>query len=134
MAHSSFDRRFDAIDRTDFYWLAYLIFFLIEPIERHSFHFWLETLAILVVFLAMYVTFLLRGPTARQVLLLAGMVVLGAVVLPSNGGAAAFIIYAAALISFVVTSPGWVLAVLLGLAALLGAEGYWIHFNMWAIF
>ncbi|HEY5055951.1 MAG TPA: hypothetical protein VII58_07310, partial [Acidobacteriaceae bacterium] len=38
-------------------WLAYLIFFFIEPVVRNSLRYWLECIGIAAVFLALYVAF-----------------------------------------------------------------------------
>ncbi len=122
------------IDRTDLYWLVYLVFFLIEPVERRSLHYWAETLVILTVFLTLYLVFLKRGKLPLQIALIGGMVALGAATLPINDGAAAFIIYAAALVPFVVTPPTWVLSTVVFLAALVGAECLLLHFQPWATF
>jgi len=122
------------LDRSDFYWLAYLIFVLIEPIERRSLLYWAESLAIIAVFVALYITFLRRGPLLRQFCLLAAMAALGLATMPFNGGCAAFVIYAAALLPFIVRSPGWLFSILPFLGAAVGVEGALLHYHPWAIF
>ena len=53
------------IEFGDFFVLAYLIFYFLEPLARHSGRYWLESLGILCVFLALYFAFL-RSRSATQ--------------------------------------------------------------------
>src|SRR5665213_2658858 len=108
-------------------WLAYLIFFFIEPIMRNSLRYWLECIGIAAVFLALYVAFFYYvGPRSKG-LLVGAMWLLGTVTLPFNSGATAFIIYAAAFLPFAVRSTAWTFTGLASLAGLVSLEGWWIH-------
>lgn len=117
------------IDRTDFFWLAYLIFFLIEPLARRSFSLWIESLAFLAVFLGLYFSFLRTSSPRIRVALVIGMYVLGALAYPHNGGAVAFFIYAAAMLPFAISSARWVVTALIVDALLSSAEGLKLHAN-----
>lgn len=129
-----FPRKRKGMDKTDLFWLAYLVFFVIAPVERHSLPYWLESLAIMAVFLAMYIEFLRTQSSKVGLGLIAGMVVLGAATLPFNGGATAFIIYAAALLPYAINSGPWILGIVLCDSLLLGIEGSRLHFSPFMIF
>jgi two-component system sensor histidine kinase DesK len=127
----SFSRRFD---QTDLFWLAYLIFFVIEPIERHSARYWLESVALMAFFLVLYIAFLRACKLWIHIVLVITMVLLGAFTLPFNGGAAAFIIYAAALLPFVVQSPVVIFSALALEVLLTAVECHLLHFKVWSVF
>jgi two-component system sensor histidine kinase DesK len=114
---------------TGYIWLAYSAFFFIDPVLRRESRFWLQCVAIYVVFLAIYVGFM-RAHTARQRhLLLAAFYLLGVASLPLNTGASSFFIYASSFLPFAVVSA----PVVVGLIALqcfgFVAEGLWLHIN-----
>jgi two-component system sensor histidine kinase DesK len=113
----------------EYFWLVYLVFFFIEPIIRGSLHYWLECLGIVAVFLALYVSMIHSDRARSKLLLIGGMWILGVVTLPMNGGASAFIIYAAALLPFAITPPKWVLSGIVSISALLLLESWRLHFN-----
>jgi two-component system sensor histidine kinase DesK len=117
------------MDRSDLFWLAYLVFFFIEPLLRRSILYWFECLGIAAIFVAMYVGFLLVRPRNVRLLCLAGMVLLGALTLPFNSGAIGFFIYAAALLPFVVASVPTVLLCFFVESALMLVEGWRFHLN-----
>src|SRR5277367_5468483 len=105
-------------------WLAYSIFFFIDPILRHSSRYWAQSLATYAVFLALYIGYT-EARTARQRHILIGsFYLLGMLVLPFNGGASSFFIYCAAFLPFVVESVS--LFAILMAAQFIGiaAEGY----------
>ena len=115
------------MDRGDLFWLVYLIFFFIEALQRGSLRFWMESIALVAVFVALYVAFL-RAHTARiRLVLLSAMVVMGIAAYPFNGGAISFFIYVAALIPFVIPSPAIVLTCIVTESVLLAAEGLLLH-------
>ena len=133
MATGIFTPSRNKFEPTDLFWLAYLVFFIIEPMERHSAVFWAESLAIIAVFVSMYLGFLRGGSKRVLYTLVAGMVVLGAATLPSNGGGTAFIIYAAALLPFA-DAPAPVIVAATGAEVLLiTGEESWLHFHLIAI-
>jgi len=108
-------------------WLSYSIFFFIEPVFRHSLHYWLECLGIFVVFLAMYVCLDVIESKPVKLGILAGFVVLGVVTLPFNAGAETFFLYASSILPFLVSSlPVVVLLVVLDFLLMVG-EGVLLH-------
>lgn len=115
------------MDRSDLFWLAYLVFFFIEPLLRRSVLYWFECLGIATIFVAIYVGFLLLRPRNVRLLCLAGMVLLGALTFPFNSGAIGFFIYAAALLPFVVASVPTVLLCFFVESALISLEGWRLH-------
>jgi two-component system, NarL family, sensor histidine kinase DesK len=131
-------KRRDKFDRGDLFWLAYLVFYLVEAVVRHSLVYWLETIAILLIFLGLYLGFLRLSDTRLRLLMIAAMYVLGAVTFPSNSGAITFFIYAAALLPFVISSTSVLLTCFLAESALVVLEGWVLHRNpyntMFAIF
>jgi two-component system sensor histidine kinase DesK len=117
------------MDRGDFFWLAYLVFYLIEPLERRSPVFWLESIGIILVFIALYFGFLRFKQFRLRLLMLVGMYLLGALTFPSNSGAIAFFIYAAAFLPFLVSSVPVVLLSFLAESILVVLEGWGLHRN-----
>lgn len=131
---SLFPRSRKGMDKTDLFWLAYLVFFIIAPMERRSVAYWLESLAIMGVFLAMYIGFLRTKTTAVGLSLIGGMILLGVATLPFNGGATTFIIYAAALVPYALPSGAWVVGIVLGESIVMALEEQYLHFGRFAIF
>ncbi len=83
---------------TPYGWLIYLLIFLIQPFSNHSAAEWLEAGAGLVAFLPLYFwSHWLHG--RRKLWPIAGMVALGCVYAPLNGGSSVFFIYAASFIA-----------------------------------
>jgi two-component system sensor histidine kinase DesK len=110
-------------------WLAYSIFFFFEPIFRRSLRYWLQSLAIYVVFLVMYVCLDVIEVKAVKLGLLGGFVVLGMAAFPFNAGASTFFLYGAMLLPFMLESIPWV-AALVGLDfVLLVGEGVLVKYN-----
>ena len=117
------------IDKSDLYWLGYLVFVLIEPIERHTTRCWLQSLNAIAVFLILYLSFLYFDGLRLRLGLLAAMYALGLASLPFNGGASAFAIYSGALLPFVLESQPVVMGVLFTQAAGLALEGHALHWS-----
>ncbi len=115
------------MDRTDFFWLIYVLFFLIEPFTKHSLALWLKSLAVILLFVLLYVAYLRTAGVRPRVLLLAAMFALGIAVYTLNGGATCFMIYAAALLPFTITSPLRIVMSLCIGALLLGLEALLLH-------
>jgi two-component system, NarL family, sensor histidine kinase DesK len=85
-------------------WLAYLIFFLWDPITGHSSgHVWAITGANLVAFLGFYFAFF-RTCKPWNLVCVGGIAMLGVINAPFNGGAACFFIYASSMVPFAVES------------------------------
>ncbi len=102
-------------------WLAYSVFFFIEPIARHTLSYWLRQIPVYLVFLALYVAYVQFERQAVRLTLIAAIFLLGLVSMPSNVGGSAFLIYVAALLPFCMASAPWMLGAigveLLALAA-----------------
>jgi two-component system, NarL family, sensor histidine kinase DesK len=115
-------------------WVVYLGFFFIDPVMSHaSLRIWLLDLAGATVFLFLYFgLFALESP--RVAIHIGGMLLLGMLFLPINGGACTFFIFASAMLPFCVSSQT---AAFVGLAmiAMVGAiEGLLLHLNGWTLF
>ena len=81
-------------------WLAYSIFFFIEPIMRNTRTYWLHQLPYYAVFLALYIAYVQFERRTVRLLLLAGMFALGVITIPMNAGGSCFFIYVAAMLPF----------------------------------
>jgi two-component system sensor histidine kinase DesK len=123
-SHASTRKR---MDRSDLFWLAYLVFFFIEPLTRRSATYWLECLGIAAFFVVLYLVFLRSQSTRAKLWLVGCMWALGALTYPFNPGAIAFLIYAAALLPFVVSSTAWVTAAFVVESGLLLLEAQFLH-------
>jgi two-component system sensor histidine kinase DesK len=114
---------------TGYIWLAYSIFFFIEPVLRREPRYWLECLAIYAVFLAMYVSYMGQRTTRQRYLVLAGFYLLGALTFPINTGATSFFIYSAAMLPFAVESATRVRIILVAQCLGVVAESLLLHAN-----
>jgi two-component system, NarL family, sensor histidine kinase DesK len=119
---------------TPLLWVVYLGFFFLDPVMSHaSLRIWLLDLAGATVFLFLYFgLFALESP--RTAIHIGGMMLLGMLFLPINGGACTFFIFASAMLPFSVKTQT---AAFLGLAivAIVGAiEGLLLHLNGWTLF
>jgi len=85
-------------------WLVYSIFYFIEPILRHSNRFWIQSIAIYAVFLAIYIGYAESRTNRQRYVLITAFYVLGLLVFPFNSGATCFFIYSAAFLPFIVAS------------------------------
>jgi two-component system sensor histidine kinase DesK len=110
-------------------WLAYLIFFLWDPIVNHaSGRQWTIIGAGLAAFLSLYFAFFHTCRPWNQVCI-AGIAVLGVIYAPLNGGSACFFIYAASMVPFAVETE---LAAALSIAALVATavlEWWLLHIS-----
>src|SRR5579875_2574392 len=114
----------DRIHRIDYLWLAYLVFYFIEPFMRRSLVFWIECLAYAAAMVALYAGFLRFRRIRLRILCIVGMVLLGVASFPTNAGAISFYIYAGALLPFLVVSVPRVFLLLLGESALLLGQSW----------
>ena len=121
-------------DRGDVFWLVYLIFFLIEPAARKSLAYWAASLGCIAIFVSLYLLFLRFCNVRLRLVLLSGMFLLGLVTYPTNNGGSCFMIYAAALLPFVLGSIPLVLMGQVLECLLLCAEGFWFHISPWSWF
>lgn len=116
-----------------FAWLIYLGFFFLQPILGHaSRQEWIATVAVTAVFLVLY--FLGYWVTGwRRLGVMGGMVALGVVVSPFNGGASVFFVYGGAL-------AGWFRKAYIGygllgaILVIIGLESWVLHLpvEFWA--
>ena len=130
------------VDVSDLVWLVYMVFLFIEPFFRHSLLYWLETLLAFAIFVALYVRFLFDNGLRARLIVLAIMYLMGLTLYPWNGGAPAFMMFAAALLPLTLYSLPWVAAlialelvtlVLVGRSFHLPAVGYGIDSVMLVI-
>ena len=117
-----------------FIWLAYLSFFFIQPILDHAgWKMWSLTALATAIFLVLYFgLFWLQKP--RSLLHIAGMVILGLVFAPINGGASTFFVFAAAFVPFCVQTERAGVALIAGIVALAGIETQVFHLSGWFFF
>jgi two-component system sensor histidine kinase DesK len=117
-----------------FIWLAYLSFFFIQPILDHAgWKMWSLTALATAIFMVLYFgLFWLQKP--RSLLHIAGMVILGLVFAPINGGASTFFVFAAAFVPFCVQTERAGVALIAGIVALAGIETQVFHLNGWFFF
>jgi len=117
-----------------FIWLAYLSFFFIQPILDHAgWKMWSLTALATAIFLVLYFgLFWLQKP--RSLLHIAGMVILGLVFAPINGGASTFFVFAAAFVPFCVQTERAGVGLIAGIVALAGIETQVFHLSGWFFF
>ncbi len=117
-----------------FVWLAYLVFFFIDPLYSHaSLKMWALTALGTAFFLVLYFTFFWVECTKR-LLVIAGIILLGVAFAPFNGGASTFFIFAAAFIPFAVEKESTAIMLLLGLVAVGATAWKLFHLNNWFLF
>jgi two-component system sensor histidine kinase DesK len=115
-------------------WIAYLGFFFMDPVMSHaSARIWLLDILGALVFLVLYLgLFFLENP--RALAHIAGLVVLGMLFAPINGGACTFFIYAAAMVPFCVQTQTAAVIGLLIVGAIGASEELLLHANNWVLF
>ncbi len=101
-------------DMGSYVWLAYSVFFFIEPIARGNAKYWLQQMPLFAIFLALYIAYVQFERRALRLAIIAAIFALGIVTIPSNMGGSCFFIYVAALLPFCVDST----AMLIGAMAL----------------
>jgi len=115
-------------------WLVYLVFFLWGPIADHAGpRQWLLTGLGLVAFLTLYFTFFSTCKPWNR-LCIAGIVLLGVLFAPYNGGAAAFFIYAASFSPFVVDTELAAALIIAVVVAIAGLESWLLHITNGFVF
>lgn len=115
------------MDRGDLFWLAYLVFYFVDPLVRRSLVYWLECLGFASIFVALYVGLFKFRRVELRLACIAGMYLLGALTYPINSGAITFFIYVAALLPFVIQSTRTVLICFVVEAALIVGEGWLLY-------
>jgi two-component system sensor histidine kinase DesK len=117
-----------------FIWLVYSGFFFVKPVLDHAGRReWLLDLLGFAVFLVLYVgLFCLERP--RGILHVIGILLLGVLYIPFNGGASTFFIFAAAFVPFAVETQAAAVAAMLAIVAVGALEGWLLHLAGWTIF
>jgi len=117
-------------------WLAYLVFFFIQPVMGHAGRReWAFTLLGVAIFLSLYFSLFRLKPRRTLALLhIAGFVVLGLVYAPMNTGASTFFIYACAFAPFVVDTELIAALLILVIISLVGLETWLFHLPFWFLF
>ena len=118
-------------DLSDLVWLVYLVFLLIEPAERHSAPYWIETFGVLVLFVLIYLSFLRFAHLQIRLVLLGAMFLMGATLYHWNQGAPAFMIYAAALLPLTLNSLPWIVSLISLDAIVVIAVGRYFHLSIY---
>jgi two-component system sensor histidine kinase DesK len=115
-------------------WVVYLGFFFIQPIMDHvSLKMWLLDGLGAALFLLLYFgLFVLVNP--RALAHIVGMVLLGLLYQPINGGACTFFIFAAAILPFCVEGQAAAFAGLLVIGSVGAIEGFLLHVGRWQLF
>lgn len=115
-------------------WLAYLIFYLWEPMTGHYSPAKLAFTGVgLAAFLFLYFTFF-RSYKPWPLVCIAGITVLGIVYAPFNSGAANFFIYPASMVPFAVDSELTAGVIIAAVVAIAGLEGWLLHLSNGFIF
>lgn len=108
-------------------WLAYLTFFLWQPIAGPtSRREWCATGVALAIFLVFYFSFF-RTHRPWNLVCLAGIAVLGIVYAPFNGGAANFFIYTASMAPFALETEWAAVIVIAAVVATAAVEAWLLH-------
>lgn len=118
-----------------FLWVLYLGFFFVQPVMDHvSTRRWVLDIAGALLFLLLYFgLFFLENP--RSLAHIGGMLLLGVLYLPYNGGACTFFIFAAAMVPFCVETQKAAWIGLGAVGAIGGIEGLLLpNFSGWALF
>jgi two-component system sensor histidine kinase DesK len=114
---------------TGYIWLAYSVFFLIDPVLSHSRRLWVQSGIIYAVFLVIYVSYMKARTLRQRHLLIVAFYLLGVISFPINTGGSSFFIYSAAFLPFVVISVPTLVTTLTIQALGLLIEGLFLHIN-----
>jgi two-component system, NarL family, sensor histidine kinase DesK len=114
---------------TGYIWMAYSVFFFVDPILRRNLRFWLVSIAIYAVFVTIYVGFMRARSSIQRYFLLAAFYVLGMVSLPINSSSTAFFIYSAAFLPFAVASIPTVIALIVAQCLGVAIQGLLMHIH-----
>ena len=110
--------------RSSYLWLAYSVFFFIEPVLRHRTRYWMHQIPVYLVFLALYVVYVQVCRRDVRVAVLAGFFLLGVWAIPYNVGASSFFIYVVAMLPFCTESNAAFFGVMLLEVATLAVENH----------
>ena len=117
-----------------FIWLAYLTFFLWQPITQHASRAeWIATAAALIVFLFFYFAFFVtKRPWPLVCVVCIGAI--GVVYAPFNGGAANFFIYAASMAPFALDTEWAGALAIAGVVMVAALESWLLHITNGFVF
>jgi two-component system sensor histidine kinase DesK len=126
-------RRFRAINLV---WLAYSVFFFIEPAERATLSAWGVTGLMYACFLALYLGLVFGNGLRLRTTLAVLLALLGIAYYPFNAGAGVVFIYVAAFIPVVTESMVLCLVLIVAAAATAALEGWLLGYSAgtWGIF
>ena len=110
-------------------WLAYSVFFFIEPVMRRNGRYWLQQLLVYLVFLAIYVGYVQAPRRTLRIRYVAALFLLGVLTIPFNAGGSSFFIYFAALLPFSVESSAVLVCALLAESVTLAVEYHFFPGN-----
>jgi two-component system sensor histidine kinase DesK len=114
-------------------WLAYCGFFYIQPITDHAgWREWTLTGLGQVIFLVLYFRWFWVS-RRQQLVIIALLVLLGAAYIPYNGGAGAFVVYAAAFVPFAFEKEKTAAGVLALVPVIPFLEIVLLHLSYWSI-
>jgi two-component system sensor histidine kinase DesK len=114
---------------TGYIWLAYSVFFFIDPVLRHNRRFWIEVGVVYSIFFALYITYMRVRTIRPRHIILASFYLLGLLCLPTNSGASAFFVYSAASLPFTIVSVPTVVAIMAAQVLGLLVEGWLVHID-----
>lgn len=112
-------------------WLAYSVFFFIEPAQRPTLGAWLVTSLMYAGFLALYVGFIYARPLRTRMALLVLLSAFGIAYYPFNAGAGVVFIYIAAFIPTVIEPLPTSIALIAAAAAMAALEGWVLGYSAW---
>jgi two-component system, NarL family, sensor histidine kinase DesK len=118
-------------------WLAYLVFFFIQPVMDHAGRKeWALTLLGVGIFLCLYIGLfrVTQHNRTRALLHIAGIVLLGVVYAPSILGSSTFFIFACAFAPFVVDTELLAVLIMAAIVAIAGLETWLLHLPFWFAF
>ncbi len=115
-------------------WFVYSGFFFIQPVFDHvSLKVWaLDIVGYLVFCLLYFGLFWLEHPKA--IVHIGGLILLGMLFLPYNGGAAGFFIFAAAFVPFSTNTKKAAILGIFTISAIAASEGLLRHLDRWTLF
>ncbi len=113
-------------------WLVYSVFFLIDPIQRHSRTRWIAFAAAYLAFLIIYQSFHWARTRNQGITAVAAMFVLGMVYVPYNESAAGIWVYAAAYLPFIIDSIPLALSIIGLGCCIIALEGWLLHLPFWS--
>ena len=117
---------------SDFIWLIYSVFFIVDPIQRHNAGVWLEFAAAYTCFLALYTGLVYAKRKRTQFVVLIAMGLLGIAYFPFNGGACGMFIYVAAFVPFIAESIPVSVITFAAVSGAMMVEGLLLHLSPWS--